>query len=166
MSSMNRHEVKLTREQLYESVWTKPTTHLARELGISDVALAKICRKLGVPKPGPGYWRAVEFGRRPATPLLPKAREGVPAYVVIHASATWLRKKGSILQLSKESGRSPIPSTEFLWPRHSGTRIHSLSQRGSHCRKEELTVTDVCAHVSALSVSMFESRRTRCTGRF
>lgn len=93
MSSMNRHEVKLTREQLYESVWTRPTTHLAREFGISDVALAKICKKLDVPKPPPGYWRAVEFGRRPAKPPLPELRKGVPAYVDIRPSANWLNNK-------------------------------------------------------------------------
>ena len=90
---MNKREVNLTREQLYESVWTKPTTHLAREFGISDVALAKICRKLDVPKPGPGYWRAVEFGRRPAKPPLPELRKGVPAYVDIRATATWLSNR-------------------------------------------------------------------------
>ena len=90
---MNKREVNMTREQLYASVWTKPTTHLAQEFGISDVALAKICRKLDVPKPPPGYWRAVEFGQHPPKPPLPKVREGVPAYVVIRASATWLSNK-------------------------------------------------------------------------
>jgi hypothetical protein len=38
-------------------------TKLAQEYGISDVALAKICRKLDVPYPGRGYWRRKETGK-------------------------------------------------------------------------------------------------------
>jgi hypothetical protein len=55
---------RLTREELYERVWSKPTTKVAKELAISDVALAKICNKLNVPKPPLGYWRQVEVGQR------------------------------------------------------------------------------------------------------
>ena len=47
---------------MYERIWKVPATKLAKELGISDVALAKICRKLNVPKPGPGHWRLVQLG--------------------------------------------------------------------------------------------------------
>src|SRR5262249_34835555 len=67
--SMNE---RLTRDDIYERVWSKPTIHVARELGISDVALAKICAKLNVPKPPSGYWRQVEVGRRVRKPPLPK----------------------------------------------------------------------------------------------
>lgn len=45
-----------TREQFYELVWSKPMTHLAKEFAISDVALHKICRKHGIPKPPLGWW--------------------------------------------------------------------------------------------------------------
>ena len=37
-----------TREALYELVWAKPMPTVAAELNISDVALAKRCRKLGI----------------------------------------------------------------------------------------------------------------------
>src|SRR5205085_184046 len=43
--------IHLAREQLYELVWRKPVSTLAREFGISDVALAKWCKKLNVPRP-------------------------------------------------------------------------------------------------------------------
>lgn len=42
---MNR---EFTREELYTLVWSKPTRTIAKELGISDVALGKTCRKLSV----------------------------------------------------------------------------------------------------------------------
>ena len=68
--------VVVTREQLYEKVWTIPTQTLAKEYGISDVGLSKICRRLNVPKPGLGYWAKVEAGQSPPrTPLPSRALE-------------------------------------------------------------------------------------------
>jgi len=46
----------ITREELYEAVWAESVQSLAKALGISDVGLAKICKKLNVPRPGRGYW--------------------------------------------------------------------------------------------------------------
>jgi hypothetical protein len=34
----------LSREELFALVWEQPTTEVARELGVSDVALGKLCR--------------------------------------------------------------------------------------------------------------------------
>jgi hypothetical protein len=81
---VTRSSVKLTREELYRQVWEKPTTHLAKEFGISDVAVGKICKKLDVPKPPLGYWRQVEVGGVAQNPPpLPPPKRGVPAFVVI-----------------------------------------------------------------------------------
>jgi hypothetical protein len=44
------------REELYKEVWAEPIIHVAKRYGISDVAIAKVCRKLNVPVPGRGYW--------------------------------------------------------------------------------------------------------------
>jgi hypothetical protein len=61
------------RESLYEKVWTQPMQKLAKEFGISDVGLAKICRKLFVPLPGRGYWARKAAGQKmgPKPVLLP-----------------------------------------------------------------------------------------------
>jgi len=62
----------LTREELYEKVWSQPMTRTAESYGLSDVGLAKICRKLNIPTPGRGYWRKQELGIPvERTPLLP-----------------------------------------------------------------------------------------------
>jgi len=52
------------REELYDQVWATPMTELAKSHGISDVALAKICKKLGVPRPGRGYWARKSAGAK------------------------------------------------------------------------------------------------------
>jgi len=67
---------ELTREELYEKVWSAPTTQVAAEFGISDVALAKRCKKLNVPKPSLGYWAKVAAGQNPEkVPLSPTINE-------------------------------------------------------------------------------------------
>lgn len=64
--------IRVTREQLYKQLWAKPTVRLAKEYGVSDVALAKICRRHGIPKPPLGYWAKVQHGHKVYQPPLPK----------------------------------------------------------------------------------------------
>lgn len=62
--------VKLTREELYDQVWNQPMRTLAQHCGISDVGLAKTCRRLRVPVPGRGYWAKKTAGYKvKQTPL-------------------------------------------------------------------------------------------------
>jgi hypothetical protein len=53
----------LTREQLYELVWSEPMQKIAAQVGISDVAIAKNCRKTGIPVPERGYWNKLQAGQ-------------------------------------------------------------------------------------------------------
>ena len=55
--------IELTREELYELVWAEPIMKLARQYGLSDRGLAKICDRMGVPVPGRGYWAKVQSGK-------------------------------------------------------------------------------------------------------
>lgn len=54
---------ELTRRAMYDLVWSRPMIKVAEELGISDVALKKICEKHRVPSPPRGYWAKKEAGR-------------------------------------------------------------------------------------------------------
>ena len=76
--------IKLTREQLYERVWTTPLVQLAQEFSITDVAIAKTCKRLNVPTPPRGYWARLAAGQQPRKSPLPKApiveqRQGLAA---------------------------------------------------------------------------------------
>ena len=66
---------KLSREELFVLVWERPTSEIAAELGISDVAVGKLCQKLQVPKPPRGYWARVEAGQKPRRPALKACRD-------------------------------------------------------------------------------------------
>lgn len=43
-------------EEMSVLVFEKPTQHLAKELGVSDVAIGKFCKKHNIAKPPRGYW--------------------------------------------------------------------------------------------------------------
>ncbi len=65
-----------TREQLFAKVWESPVTHVAAEIGISDVGLAKICRRMDIPLPGRGYWARRVAGYKTTIPKLGPTKPG------------------------------------------------------------------------------------------
>jgi hypothetical protein len=65
------------REQLYEKVWDQPVTKVAKEFGVSDVAIAKVCRKLNIPLPGRGYWAKKAYGYAVSRRHLPPLKEPI-----------------------------------------------------------------------------------------
>lgn len=69
-AAASRAKFSVTREDLYILVWKMPTTQVAKILGVSDVAVAKRCKKLNVPKPPRGYWAKVQSGLSPEIPPL------------------------------------------------------------------------------------------------
>ena len=70
---------------LYEEVWQSPVSKVAEKYGISDVAIAKVCRKLKIPVPGRGYWARKSAGYSvKKRPLLPFKN----APILFHAERT------------------------------------------------------------------------------
>jgi hypothetical protein len=53
----------VTREELHNDVWSMPTTKVAEKYGVSDKAIDKRCKKLGVEKPPRGYWSKIKYGQ-------------------------------------------------------------------------------------------------------
>jgi hypothetical protein len=53
----------LNRQALYDLVWSKPMTHAAKELGVSDVMLGKMCAQQDIPRPSRGYWESLASGK-------------------------------------------------------------------------------------------------------
>lgn len=61
--TIGQREFEIDKEELQDLVWSMPTTKIAKLLGVSDVAVAKRCKKLGVSKPPRGYWRKIQTGK-------------------------------------------------------------------------------------------------------
>jgi hypothetical protein len=75
-TGMTAERIRLTLAELYERVWATPMRTLAKEFGMSDVGLAKICRRHNIPVPPVGYWRRKETGYKVKRPSLPPAKDG------------------------------------------------------------------------------------------
>jgi hypothetical protein len=68
--NQERSHLSLTREQLYELVWSKPMQHIAKDYGVSDRAMAKLCARNQVPVPPRGYWAKNNSGYKVGRPPL------------------------------------------------------------------------------------------------
>jgi len=75
---MSKNPLTLTRQTLYELVWSKPMSDLAKEFNMSDVGLAKRCRAVDVPIPYRGYWARKAAGQEPPKIPIPKYRSRTP----------------------------------------------------------------------------------------
>ena len=91
-----------TRQELYELVWNHPRTALSKQLGVSDVWIAKQCRSVCIPMPPPGYWARAQHGKSIQRPSLPTRLPGHPRVAVIgdSPSARWRRREDSSEPLS------------------------------------------------------------------
>ena len=67
-----------SREEMFAAVWAQPMRDACKRFGISDVALAKICRRLKVPRPNHGYWLRRSIGQDPPRKALPAEGPDTP----------------------------------------------------------------------------------------
>lgn len=57
--------MNFTRESLYELVWSKPISSIAKEYNILDYVIRKICKKYEIPIPKLGHWQKLQHGKQP-----------------------------------------------------------------------------------------------------
>jgi hypothetical protein len=81
-------EQHFRRQQFYDLVWSEPLTLLASRFGMSDVALAKNCKRNGIPVPQRGYWAKLKAGKTaPRFPLPPRGLGAVETIRI--GSSNW-----------------------------------------------------------------------------
>lgn len=145
--------VSYAREDLFRQVWAEPVTHVARRIGISDVALAKVCRGMGIPLPGRGYWARKAAGRAPAPPQLKPPKPGTPAAYVRHqfegdpAAAVGDEIRAEVARQVAAEPTRPVP--EVLEDPHPlVARARSILQRAER-RLGEVLYNHSCLDISA-----------------
>ena len=55
---------EFTRKELYDLVWNKPLTHIAKDYNFSDNGIRKICKKHNIPLPKNGHWSKLKFNKK------------------------------------------------------------------------------------------------------
>ncbi len=131
------------RQELYEKVWKFPLRKLAAEYGISDVGLAKVCRKLDIPLPGLGHWTKIARGHAIPRPPLP-AMETVPALVrqVREPQAAVLPEDVPHLEAIERIAAEPSPSvTKAMLAHPLVEKTRSVLNQSSSMPGEKLSAS-------------------------
>jgi hypothetical protein len=147
-SPMPHNPPTLTRQTLYDLAWSKSMSELAKDFGISDVALAKRCRAVDVPIPYRGYWARKAAGQIPPKLPLPKYRTRTPSPTTAAAQPKPPRKSYATVRRSAAApyyGKTPpsMPAKHFKlepsitsgnWQSQHGDRnsYDTIHKRGSN----------------------------------
>ena len=97
---MSQTRITLTRDELYEQVWTEPMVHIAKRLGLSDRGLAKLCARYDIPVPPRGWWAKKQHGRAVRRKALPPG--GAETELVFHASDVETARQSEPPELVRE----------------------------------------------------------------
>jgi hypothetical protein len=57
-----QRQFEIDPDELLLAVWTEPVLAIAPSFGVSDKAIEKRCKRLGVIKPPRGYWAKIQYG--------------------------------------------------------------------------------------------------------
>lgn len=90
-------EIKLTREELYNLVWSESLLSLSKKYVISDVGLRKKCKKLEIPLPDLGYWASIQFGKK-----IP-AKKPLKSYSGEQSITLFIREEGDVKKNPEEN---------------------------------------------------------------
>ncbi len=74
--------VHITREALYEKVWSKPISKIASRFNLSDRGLGKLCARYDIPVPPRGWWAKKRHGHKVKQVPLPPSKRTAP--ITIH----------------------------------------------------------------------------------
>jgi hypothetical protein len=143
---MNSEPTSLSREDLYQRIWSKPVRDVARDLGLSDVGLAKVCARLNVPRPPRGYWAKLAAGQKLKQKPLPEALPG--------DELEWNRDGGEprcmiasgqpitpAIPSTKSPGR--LPKTHPLLVEVEALFLKTRSTYGTHLRPSKRALADI-----------------------
>lgn len=111
---------KVSRRELYDQVWTVPMARLAKEYGLSDSGLAKICRKHNIPRPPRGFWAKMAAGQNLKRTPLPTGDPGIVIEIApyIHQGREFSFQKTEPDILTGPPAESPVIVSKKLGRAH------------------------------------------------
>lgn len=111
-------KITLSRQELYDLVWSESLTALSKRFNIRYTELRKICLEMKVPVPQNGHWSKLKFGKSVTVIDLPKDYGGVNE---VQISATVKAEQdSSVLTIAKKPEVDEIindPTLPFKVPK-------------------------------------------------
>lgn len=147
----------VTREELYELVWSTPMIKIAEKFEVSVSYMARVCYVLRVPRPERGYWAKLAVGKAPDRPLLPDAQ---PGNQVNWSKIGDFRLSTAPRPLTPASPRAkklsvPVTGTHGLV---RGAKVHFQTGRkvedGQHLKPHKKLLLDVTASLAGLDKAL------------
>jgi len=108
----------VTREELYDLVWSQPMTKVCERFSVSSSYMARVCTLLNVPRPPRGYWAKLAVGKAPAAEALPGAQPG--------DQQSWNEKGGPLPASPPRRPTIPRARRSPVQKRIASTDIHPL----------------------------------------
>jgi hypothetical protein len=132
------------REKLHAEVWDEPVMIVAQRYGVSDVTLAKTCRRMAIPLPGRGYWARLRAGQKLKRPPLPSPPAGVPQTLTVYRALLPTQERET---RPETAARNSLPPTSRSRIRSNGTSLKpmplSKSARPSGTRSERDAISTI-----------------------
>jgi hypothetical protein len=72
----------VSREELYELVWSMPMVKVGERFKVSGSYMARVCSTLRVPRPERGYWAKLAVGKAPRKAFVARCATGGPTQLV------------------------------------------------------------------------------------
>ncbi|TXC72120.1 hypothetical protein FSB78_15080 [Sphingomonas ginsenosidivorax] len=116
---------ELSRQALYDLVWSTPVKTLATQFNISDANLRKACQRSHIPLPPAGYWAKLAAGKRVTQPSLPARPPGMSDTVTPGAGRY---DSYSYRQWSDAELQGPLPARPTFTPDLDAVRAACLKQ--------------------------------------
>jgi hypothetical protein len=155
--AMSSKKTTFERIKLFDEVWAIPVTKLAKDYGLSDVGLRKICLALDVPLPPRGYWQKLAAGKK-----MPKPELRATTIPATHTRMMRVAQVDEVLEERIAQARDAIPDaansgapayTPPLDPKEFSpqTKLVQLSMKG--VKLEEGALTSIGVSWADVSVS-------------
>ena len=118
---------EISRQELYDQVWSTPANRLADKFGVSGSYLARVCDALKVPRPPVGYWQKLAVGKAKPRPDLPPALPG--------DQVTWSKDKPLATPIKRMAQPRSIKATTPAEKPERASRHPLLQSVEGHFRK-------------------------------
>lgn len=117
MTSARPDPVELERSTLFDDVWSRPSTQIAAELGISSSALKRICMAMAIPTPPVGHWTQVQFGKAMKKPALPKAGPQAKLKWQVDLANSVSQKRPKLIAPNPKDSPAEAHEAHDAWPK-------------------------------------------------
>lgn len=106
---MNQPAKTITREELYEAVWSNTIKRLAQEWNTTYLRLVQACQEMEVPRPSQGHWQLVARGKTIEKEPLPDRTGNIPNELVFLPQGATPVAGGTV---PKKQGAKPKPAEQ------------------------------------------------------